>query len=252
MNRRKMTRSQYYAAKRKQRDKENEAKKHIAKTIEEYKGLASSNIQSLAKYPDIIVYLREKFPSIDIDYENVDITFAPPYRMKRDFPGAGGFFFPDLKELVISGDTTLRRNDYCKRILESCLQDDEVVLHEMLHFVSREISSMKTSSEYEEEFAYTNTIPYLRKKGYSDSKIIENYLMAYCVQGVLPQVLREMKQPKLEGQKLKVFIDKNENIIYSKAFDFGLKMITEYDVRNNNVHDNEEKEHVGRFSTLEL
>ena len=54
-----------------------------------------------------------------------------------------------------------------------------VIVHELLHYVSRLLGGAMTNRELEENFAYSNSVPYLVENGYDDAWIAEKYLLPY-------------------------------------------------------------------------
>ena len=119
---------------------------------------------------------------------------------------------------------------------------DEVLVHELLHYASNCQKKGFSSVEMEEEFAYGNSIEYLRKKKYTDEDIINNNFMPFLiatldmkkiVQGVLAfhgYTVWDMKNWSEDKQKR--IIKKHEEDIFksatTKAFKKGEELIGIY------------------------
>ena len=134
-----------------------------------------------------------------------------------------------MKTIVIPDlppeNTTSKKNE-----IKAKITIDEVLVHELLHYVSDSQKKHVVSMELEEEFAYGNSIRYLKSKGYSDEDIVNNnfmpflYSVTYSRYGgeVLKEVLQEkghdISQLKKEiPSKQKKIIDKYKNAIIEKT-----------------------------------
>jgi hypothetical protein len=94
---------------------------------------------------------------------------------KLGYYGLGGFFERLLKTVVINKDMSF---DGDSAFLGK-ISVDEAIVHELLHYVSDLSGIKKTSVEIEEEFAYSNSLNYLRSKKYTDKEIINNNFLPF-------------------------------------------------------------------------
>lgn len=135
----------------------------------------------IVKYPEYLEcfnYIKNLFPNFDID--NVVIYIVNRRILeKMGYKGVGGFFEKILKTIVIPDNLDFSEDK--NYIVKGKITIDEVIVHELLHYVSDNQNKKITSVELEEEFAYGNSIGYLRKKGYSDIEIVKNNFLPFLV-----------------------------------------------------------------------
>jgi hypothetical protein len=155
---------------------------------EHIKNIQSHKDTSVVKYPqykEAYDYLDKIFPSSNIK-SIVIYKCSRQLLNKLGYADANGFFHRTREVIVIPdnldapADIVLSNgiNDWDNLKIE--YTNDEVLVHEMLHFVSNQFQPMK-SVNLEEEFAYGNSIKYFKEKGYTDDVIINKKLVIYLM-----------------------------------------------------------------------
>jgi hypothetical protein len=126
-------------------------------------------------YKEAFNYVGKIFP--DIDVRTIDVRQCSPLLLKKlGYNGVGGFFEKTTKTVVISAHKLV--STVSRFSVNAKLKKDEVIVHELLHYCHDSIGS-NIGSNLREEFAYGWSMPYLRKKGYSDEEIIKDNYMPY-------------------------------------------------------------------------
>jgi len=233
-----------------------EYQKKVDQFAEDYKKMGENlknNIEKIKNHSDtrIIKYPnhKESFDYVDGLFCNSGVKEVTIYQCNRPFleklgyKGVGGFFEKIMKTIVIPDlpfETISKKNDIVAKITI-----DEVLVHELLHYVSDSHKKQTISMELEEEFAYGNSVGYLKSKGYTNEEIVKNnfmpflYSVTYSRYGgeVLKEVLQEngydVSQFKKELPiKQKKIIEKNKKAIHQrtidKAFKKGMEIIDIY------------------------
>jgi len=126
-------------------------------------------------YEEAFDYVGKIFPGIDV--KKIDVRQCSPLLLKKlGYDGVGGFFEKTTKTVVISAHKLVTSTS--RFAVSAKLKRDEVIVHELLHYCHDSIGS-NIGSNLREEFAYGWSMPYLRKKGYSDEEIIRDNYMPY-------------------------------------------------------------------------
>lgn len=138
-----------------------------------------------------IVYpqYRESFEYVDNLFPDVNIKEVAIYECNKDFldeVGMGtsaGFYHIQTGVIVVCSDhdyDKISDSDATWKTITATVKTDEVIVHELLHYVSlyRGVGSCKS---IEEEFAYGNSVKYLRNKGKSDDDIINQVFLPYFI-----------------------------------------------------------------------
>lgn len=126
------------------------------------------------EYKKSFDYVDKRFP--DKDVKNVTIYLCSTSLLKKlGYFGLGGFFEKVMKTIVINKDMDFDGEG----VFAGKISVDEAIVHELLHYVSDLSNTKKTSVEIEEEFAYSNSLGYLRSKKYSDEEIINNNFLPF-------------------------------------------------------------------------
>jgi len=144
------------------------------------------------EYKDSFDYVDKKFP--DNGVKDVTIFLCGKRFLKKlGYAGLGGFFEKILKTIIICNDGSI----------------DETIVHEMLHYVSDLSLATSYSVELEEEFAYINSIDYLRSKGRSDEYIINTVFLPYLIGKVdKNKIIEQVMKP----EDVKIFSRRNLDV----------------------------------------
>lgn len=221
--------------------------------------IKSSNTtkKSLSDFESINQYINTKFS--DIDVSHIPIYMATPEDMDScGFGGAGGFFVPHMRVVVVKSKITIGGHKKPKLKFDQVLQEsvktdvdpEDVIVHEMIHAVSSESgrSNRKFSSD-EEEFVYTNSIDFYKQKNMTSEDIVNGIFFPFCVQDVfkstkeLESIMLEVstkfgiKTPPIDSsltnEKLNRFLGRYAEqivpIVIKKARDIGFHMIKLYE-----------------------
>lgn len=125
------------------------------------------------EYKKSFDYVDKTFPNKNV--KDVTIYLCSTGLLKKlGYFGLGGFFEKVMKTIVINKDMDFGEGAFIGKI-----SVDEAIVHELLHYVSDLSSTKKTSVEIEEEFAYSNSLGYLRSKKYTDEEIINNNFLPF-------------------------------------------------------------------------
>ena len=138
-----------------------------------------------SKYKNAFEYVDELFPNADV--KNVTIYRVAKSCLDRvGLQKIGGCYDKISRIVVISKGLNFspKEKDKTWSTIKAKVTADEVIVHELLHYVSMYNSGDARSMDIEEEFAYGNSIGYLRSKGHSDDEIIMNNFLPYFIQSV--------------------------------------------------------------------
>lgn len=178
MSKKKITKGQYYQMVKKHKDKH---RKLLSKNYQKLSDLIKNKNNTIIKYPEYkkaYDYVEAKFPGFNV----LNVTI---YKIRRqdlieaEYEGVGGLYVPGKRAVIVSdlptgGDT----NTHGTKKIIAKLSIDEVIVHELLHYVSHKIYR-SNDVNMEEEFAYGHSVPYLIKKGYTDNEIIKCNMLPF-------------------------------------------------------------------------
>jgi len=130
---------------------------------------------------------RESYDYVDNLFPNADVKNVTIYRVaksclsKLGLKNIGGCYDKLSRIVVISKelDFVSSGKDETWSTITAKITTDEVIVHELLHYVSMHNSGSSGSMQMEEEFAYGNSLGYLRSKGHSDDRIIVYNFLPY-------------------------------------------------------------------------
>jgi len=169
-----------------------EKSKIIVKHIGTIKSSANTREIHYPEYKESFDYVDNKFPGNDV--KDVMIFLCSKGLLKRlGYVGLGGFFEKILKTVIIC----------------DCGSIDETIVHEMLHYISDLSMAKSYSVGLEEEFAYINSIDFLRSKGRTDEYITGTVLLPYLIGKVDKN---KMIKQVLTPEDFRIFGHKNSNI----------------------------------------
>lgn len=198
----------------------------------------------IIKYPEY----REAYDYVDKLFPEANVKKIEIYKCDSKFiatlgyKGIGGFFNRIFQVVVIPDNPPKNTGKTIWDTIKAKITYDEVMVHELLHYVSSVQKKGVCSLEIEEEFAYGNSIGYLSGRGYSDKEIIEHNFMPYLI-GVVDTVKITKKVlvahdydiaafMKYSVQRQKTIIKKYEKDIFEMAkkiaFEKGMEIIDIY------------------------
>lgn len=218
----KITKNQYYKIKKEVKEKLN---KDFAKNYDILSKLISNKKNTIIKYPEYknaFDYVEGKFPGLNV--LNVIIhKVSKQDLIDAKYEGVGGLYIPGKKTIIVSdtpsGGTA---NTHGKKQISANLSIDEVIVHELLHFVSHKIYRSKDLI-MEEEFAYGYSVPYLISKGMTDEQIIKNNMLPFLYgivdsEKLLKKIIEERKiKPNSYNSYLRKI---NQNTASKEIVDF--------------------------------
>ena len=167
--------SQYVYMREQQHKQEQERKQLHVTYVERLQKSALMEI----RYPmlsEAYDYVHSLFPGANV--KSVTIFKCPvPLMEKYGFEGVEGFYSILLKTIIIAGKRKKegRPGPFCVR---AKIQQDEAIVHELLHYAYAAEGRTSVSSEMREEFAYGYSVGYLRGR-YTDEEIIEFNFLPY-------------------------------------------------------------------------
>jgi len=142
---------------------------------------------------------KAAYDYVDSLFPQANVKDVIVYRASRKFldrlgyKGIGGFF-NILEKVVVIPDEMDFKTSWKETIWSSIkakLTQDEVIAHELLHYVSDAMEKRTNSTYVEEEFAYGNSYGYLKSKGYTDEYIIEFNFLPYLIRAIDSHEIRD-------------------------------------------------------------
>ena len=258
----KITPSEYYKLVRKHKNEFEKIKK--ANQAKIYKILSSKNkkIIEYPEYKDAFDYVEKKYPGLNV--LSVKIFEVPKEELEDiGFGGAGGLYVFSQKKVIVSDKPS---GTFDKNTISARLSKDEVIVHELLHYVSHKFSK-SNSLIMEEEFAYGNSVPYLISKGFTDEDIIKHNMLPFLygiidTNGVLKEVLlgkgitkaqfnsllrnynKDRENKKYKEAVSDIYKELHEKTM-SKALEAGQFLVDKYrDLPDGEVNDESDYDHI--------
>lgn len=161
-------------------------RKRLSEDYQKLGELIRNENNSIIKYPEYkgaFDYVESKFPGLNV----LNVTV---YKVRRKelieygYEGVGGLYIPGKRAVIVSelpsGGNT---NTHGSKSISAKLSIDEVIVHELLHYVSHKIYRTHDIM-MEEEFAYGHSVPYLSKKGMSEEDIIKYNMLPFLYSSV--------------------------------------------------------------------
>ena len=193
---------------------------HI-KMIEKIKKRAIKRI-TYPEYKEAYDYVDKTFPGSNV--KNVVIYKVSEKLFQNIGLGfAEGFYDTYSKIIVISGVKKYRSKNYKA---SSKISRDEVLVHELCHYVYFTTGHRSVSVEMEEEFAYGWSLGYLRQKGHSDDDIVKDNFLPFLLNNSIDKALRAVlaaekisthEYNSMTRFKKKSFLRRNDKKIRDKA-----------------------------------
>lgn len=187
------------------------------------------------KYPEYV----DAFDFVDARYPEASVKEATVLECSRIFldkvgyKGIGGFFSRPHKIIVIP-DVMFPKKGKNKTIWEQASKDfdatvDEILTHELFHYVSNKTCEDWKTMQVEEEFAYGNSAGYLRLCGRTDDDIIRKNFMPYLLRVICERHNVAVIDPTRSKEEDKALFDK----VYKEAYQLGVDILTIWDAKTN-------------------
>jgi len=164
------------------------------KKIQNHPNTESIRYSAKSRYKKAYDYVDDLFPEAEV--KNVIIYRAKKSCLDRlGLKKIGGCYDRISKIVVISKELEFSSDikDETWSTVVAKVTSDEVVVHELLHYVSMYNNGGGGGMQMEEEFAYGNSLEYLRSKGYSDDEIIvNNYLPYFLTAAYSKKIVRKI------------------------------------------------------------
>lgn len=217
------------------------------KQIDTYSQQASLSVEHIDKikaHPmtEVIRYpsFQEAFDYVDKLFPDAKAKEAVIYKVEKKFldkcgyKGVGGFYNRISKVVVIPDAMDFKGKGKLWDSVTAKITEDEVIVHELLHYASDTQIKGSKSVQIEEEFAYGNSVGYLRMKGHSNDEIIMGNFLPYLVNVVdKRKITREVLSAngvdlealrRASPDKQKTTIKKYEKAIFSRSVEEARKM----------------------------
>lgn len=231
----------------------------IKKSFDDY----NKRVDKIIKYAKIIKYpeYKEAYDYVDSlfktsNVKEMDIYIVPQKEMiKNGFDGQYGFFFIPRKMIFIRSSMKQHKID-------------EVIVHELIHYVYNKEELFFRSLEINEEVAYGWSIGYFRQKGYSEDYIINKVLMEFYMNFMIDKSIMkflsmdidiknryEKSNSNTKRKIIKNNYKKIESINKELAFEKSVNLFKRYEenLKNGTKFSNSEnKETVSRFESIDF
>ena len=156
--------------------------------------------KSIADWPNVYQFIKGQFPSIDVSDLPV-YQVSVPVMSRYGFDECGGCYIDDMKLILLKDKIEIHKKPKGKfaqkmhTMLNENIDPEDIVVHELLHAISFKTRSLSAASlrwyespyggikyrSSEEEFVYTNCMPFYRSKGISDDQVIKSIFMPFCI-----------------------------------------------------------------------
>jgi hypothetical protein len=135
------------------------------------------------EFKDAFNYVDELFPNSGVF--SAIVYVSPRDTLERNgYKGIGGFYSRGERIIVVSDDFNFKPKNNIWSSIVAKITLDEVIVHELLHYISHKYKDSILSVEAEEEFAYGNSVGYLTSKGYDSDHIVKNIFMPFLISTV--------------------------------------------------------------------
>lgn len=165
-------------------------------------GHADTTKTSLSDWPNIQRHIVKFFPGVDVSTIPIYITSCG-VMAENGLDECAGCYIDELKVILVKDHivtNTPGKSVFSRKITElasSTMDPEDVVVHELMHAISHKIRGLAgarlrwyegTGIKYrtaEEEFVYTNCMPYYRAKGMTDKQVIDSIFLPFCISDVM-------------------------------------------------------------------
>lgn len=141
-------------------------------------------------FPSAFEYMDKIFPKANV--RDCDVYIAKRSLLDRiGYKGVGGFYskvekivvIPDeMPEIAVPKNTTGKTR---WKSIRAMLTVEEILVHELCHYVSAKICTTAQTMQMEEEFAYGNMVDFCRSRGRTDEDIVLNVFLPYLFNVIL-------------------------------------------------------------------
>lgn len=177
------------------------------------------------------------FSYVDNRFPKGKVREAKVYVAKRSlldrigYRGVGGFYSRVEKIVVIPDEMPSPKIPSGKgkdrwKTIKANLTPEEILVHELCHYVSGQTCATNRSLQIEEEFAYGNMVDFCRMRGRTDDQIIRDIFMPYLVNIIMPKKATIVPQNDEEDRVL-------FEAVTTEAMALGKKIIEIWDNKNN-------------------
>ena len=158
-------------------------------SMDRMKKVKSSFSTKIIKYKDC----KKAYDYVDKLFPKAEVKKVTIYRVSQSclnrigLKGVGGCYDRISQIVVVAEDMDFshsKKKDSTWSTIVAKAETDEVVVHELLHYVSMHNKGRVTSMHMEEEFAYGNSLAYLKANGRDDDDIINNNFLPYFMTAV--------------------------------------------------------------------
>lgn len=184
----KINRSEYNNLIKKQKDKKRASFNQDLERIGKLINKKSNVVIKYPEYAEAYNYVEKKFPGLNVFNVTV-FKVSKKDLAEAGYDGVGGLYVFGRKQVIASDFLTGGTFSEDRKIVAK-ITFDEIIVHELLHYVSHKIYRTHNVM-MEEEFAYGHSVPYLKSKGYTDSEIINYNMMPFLYTCVNQELLLE-------------------------------------------------------------
>lgn len=151
----------------------------------------NTSSRSILDFPAVCKFVESTFPAVNLRGIPIYICDGPAMR-RCGFDGMNGCYIPFMKCIFVRRDANVSDNADGKffkilhKKIQTPLNADDIVVHELLHAVSDGIERpTRHYTNAEEEFVFTNCVEYYKSKGMNEEEIKSSVLIAFCINNVM-------------------------------------------------------------------
>lgn len=193
-------------------------------SIEKIKNHKSTRTIAYPDYKEAYDYVDSKYPLGNVKEATI-LQCSRSFLDKIGYKSIGGFY-SILRKVIVIPDDVNNSSKKTKDIWASVKAEmsvDEILVHEMLHYISHKVNPAKRTMQVEEEFAYGNSADYLRSKGHDDDFIIKKNFMPYLIMVSISSLNVDVGSLNEEENK-KVF-----DLTFKNAYNLGKSILEIWD-----------------------
>jgi hypothetical protein len=195
--------------------------------------IKSNKKTKIVSYEDF----KSAFDYVDNMFPNAKVKEATVYMCPRRFldnvgyKGIGGFYSRVEKIVVIPDslsnlkDSNIPTNSDRWSAIQSHITIEQILVHELLHYVSGKICETEKTMQIEEEFAYGNMIDFCRMRGKTDDEIIVDIFLPYLFSIIIPN--KNFDLCKTDEDDRRLF-----ESVYKESIDLGKRIMKIWDKKN--------------------
>lgn len=233
--------------------------------ISQIKNHKNTRLVVYPTYEKAYNYVSELFTSVNVKSAKIFIAKRSVLD-KLGYKGVGGFYSKADEVIVIPDDLKIipKDEDSIWATIVADVEIDEVIVHELLHYVSG-CCRFGYPMQAEEEFAYGNSVKYLKDKGKTDDEIVEKVFLPYLMQvvdkkSILSEALIKEKlldafniaTPKQKEEIIKKMEKTLFDLTMKKAKNIGQSIINVYCPENKKDASSQCNNARRRFSNIDI